>query len=636
MQNLTIKNQITIGFVATLALIVALASIAIYRVSIVDANLEQINEVNSVKQRYAINFRGSVHDRAIALRDVVLVENTTELNQAIDEIGKLKAMYAESAGPLDEMLAPERGPSAEELQILSAIKATQAKTNPMIDDVIARQRRGDEAGAMRVLLSQARPQFVTWLAQINQFIDLQEARNKEIAAATRSETGQFTWVIALLCLGAIAVGAGVITWATRSVRLIPALVDVIEKLAKGAREIPIPSAERTDEVGQLARSTKSLSQQLTTAERAKEEQTTLIVESVGTGLERLATGDLTARVNANLGGAFAKLESDFNAAVTSLEKTIGGMAGAASITNAGAREVRAAADDLSARTEQQAASLEETAAAMSQATQLVKRTAQNAEEVRKEMESTDARARDGGDVVEKAVEAVSSIEQSSKDITQIIDVIDGIAFQTNLLALNAGVEAARAGEAGKGFAVVANEVRSLAQRSAEAARDIKDLISTSSSHVDDGVKLVGQAGDLLTMIAKQIGGVTVQVNDIAQMANTQATSLDQVNASVGEMDRMTQQNAAMVEETTAAARSLSNEAEQLQSMVGRFQTSQAAERSISEASSDGNASIVTPLASAAPKPLAKYAQTRSVPTRGNLALSPELDTAQDEQDWSDF
>ncbi|MEM7779312.1 MAG: methyl-accepting chemotaxis protein [Pseudomonadota bacterium] len=641
MKKLTIKSQIISGFVAVLALMVALASVAIYRVSIVDANLEQINEVNSVKQRYAINFRGSVHDRAIALRDVVLVENARELDAAIAEIRQLEAMYAESAAPLDAMLAPERNPSAQELEILNAIKATEARTNPLIEEVISRHARGDEAGAMRVLLTEARPQFITWLGQINQFIDLEEARNKELAAETRSETGNFTWVIALLCLGATIIGVGVIVWATKSVRQIPEVADVIEKLSNGERNITIPCTDLTNEVGQVARSTQSLRDQLKAADRAKDEQVNTIVETVGTGLERLASGDLTARVTADLEGPFAKLESDFNKAVSSLEDTVAGMAGAAANTNTGAREVRAASDDLSTRTEQQAASLEETAASMGQVTELVKRTATNADDARKAIEDTDARARDGGATVKRAVEAMSSIEQSSNDITPIIDVIDGIAFQTNLLALNAGVEAARAGEAGKGFAVVANEVRALAQRSAEAASEIKELISKSSKHVGDGVHLVGQAGDLLQTIVDQISGVTAQVNDIAQMANSQSTNLDQVNASVSEMDRMTQQNAAMVEETTAAARSLSNEAEQLEHMVERFKTTHDG-RTIANSSASipmaASASSNAPSQKMAEPPLPKSAASKSSAAivAGNLALSHDQDLEDDDQDWSEF
>ena len=272
------------------------------------------------------------------------------------------------------------------------------------------------------------------------------------------------------------------------------------------------------------------------------------------------------------------------------------------------------------------------------------------------MKQTHQQAADGGAVVKRAVDAMASIEKSSQEITQIIDVIDGIAFQTNLLALNAGVEAARAGDAGKGFAVVANEVRALAQRSAEAANDIKNLISTSTDHVGEGVTLVGETGSLLEGILDKIGSVSCQIDDIASMANSQASNLQQVNGSVETMDQMTQRNAAMVEESTAAARSLSDEANRLQQLVSQFRTANGAP----------NASVAAPaLAPSAPrpaikappraapppaaKPAASPAPVAALPVQkrspaaepvpqsdGNLALDQEPSDVFDEQDWSEF
>ena len=199
-------------------------------------------------------------------------------------------------------------------------------------------------------------------------------------------------------------------------------------------------------------------------------------------------------------------------------------------------------------------------------------TAGKAGEVQRSIADVHHEAEEGGQVVRRAVAAMAAIEKSANEITQIIAVIDGIAFQTNLLALNAGVEAARAGDAGKGFAVVANEVRALAQRSADAAKDIKELIEASTTQVNDGVSLVGETGTLLDTILQRIGGVTVLTAEIAQSAESQSANLQHINASVGEMDRMTQQNAAMVEESTAAARNLADEANELTRMVDRFQT----------------------------------------------------------------
>ncbi|QQN73379.1 methyl-accepting chemotaxis protein [Croceicoccus sp. YJ47] len=299
----------------------------------------------------------------------------------------------------------------------------------------------------------------------------------------------------------------------------------------------------------------------------------LVIESMSKSLARLAEGDLTTRMS-ELPSEFAQAEKDFNTAMESLQETmLAVISGVQSMSTASA-EIRAASDDLANRNEQQAASLEETAAAMNQVTGIVKETAGRVIEVQRSISAAHEEATDGGKVVEKATAAMGEIETSSQEISQIISVIDGIAFQTNLLALNAGVEAARAGDAGKGFAVVANEVRALAQRSADAAKDIKDLITNSSKQVTNGVKLVGETGELLTKIVGRVGEVSASVDEIAVSAETQSTNLTQVNLAVGRMDTMTQQNAAMVEESTAAARSLANESQELTELVSTFRTSE--------------------------------------------------------------
>jgi methyl-accepting chemotaxis protein len=236
-------------------------------------------------------------------------------------------------------------------------------------------------------------------------------------------------------------------------------------------------------------------------------------------------------------------------------------------------------------------------------------------------------ATEGGVVVSRATQAMAAIENSAQEISQIINVIDGIAFQTNLLALNAGVEAARAGDAGKGFAVVANEVRALAQRSAEAAKDIKVLITASGGQVANGVELVGETGKLLDKIVSSVGDVTTLVSSIADSASRQAVSLQEVNASVSEMDRMTQQNAAMVEQSTAAARSLAGEAEDLTRMVSRFSTS---------GQSSGHSAMSAIVAHDVPRlPSFNRSRSKSAPpvSHGNLALSSNAVSL---DDWSEF
>ncbi|HWA60135.1 MAG TPA: methyl-accepting chemotaxis protein, partial [Caulobacteraceae bacterium] len=237
---------------------------------------------------------------------------------------------------------------------------------------------------------------------------------------------------------------------------------------------------------------------------------------------------------------------------------------------AGAEEIAKASDDLSRRSEQQAASLEETAAALDEITATVRQTAAGAGQASEAVGAAKREAVQSGEVVAEAVAAMGGIEQSSKQISQIIGVIDEIAFQTNLLALNAGVEAARAGDAGRGFAVVASEVRALAQRSADAAKEIKSLISASSRQVEQGVGLVGRTGEALTSIGAKVSQIDVLVAEISGSAQEQATGLGQVNVAVNDMDKVVQRNAAMVEESTAAAHSLKAEAAQLAALVAGF------------------------------------------------------------------
>jgi len=328
-------------------------------------------------------------------------------------------------------------------------------------------------------------------------------------------------------------------------------------------------ARETAEQRRLNEETRNLSEQERSKEMIKlKESLTIFASALG----ELARGNLLHKIEQELYGPAEEIRHDYNAAVEQLKKTIAAVVQTSQTVAMGSNELTSNADDMARRTEQQAANLEETAAALEQITETVKRTAKGAEQARDTVNSTTVDAEKGGEIVRNAIEAMGHIEKSSGQIGQIIGVIDEIAFQTNLLALNAGVEAARAGDSGKGFAVVASEVRALAQRSAEAAKEIKTLISSSSAQVEQGVRLVCETGTALERIVTQVAEIKVSVTAIAVGASEQAPGLQEINNAVGQMDQITQQNAAMVEESVASSHTLANEARKLANFVSGFRT----------------------------------------------------------------
>ncbi len=416
-----------------------------------------------------------------------------------------------------------------------------------------------------------------------------------IGAAVNEQTTMMI-VGALIVLGAVilalyfAVGALIR-------RPVDSLVNAVGELGAGNYAHPVAGQDRSDEIGAVAKALEGFRHTLARSRRHEEEaaahredaenQRLLseadrskaaelqrhIVAAVGEGLTALSQGRLSFRITEAFPGEYAKLRDDFNSAMNSLEETIMTVNGAIDGIGNGTGEISSSVSNLSQRTEQQAASLEETAAALNEITEQVNSSAQNARSAAKTVASACTDAEKSGAIVQRAIASMQGIEHSSSQIGQIIGVIDEIAFQTNLLALNAGVEAARAGDAGKGFAVVAQEVRQLAQRSAEAAKEIRSLINTSSTQVAEGVDLVGEAGSALQGIASQVMQISGLIQEISQSANEQAVGLKEVNAAMNQMDQVTQHNAAMVEETTAASVSLKDEAERLRTLAARFQVS---------------------------------------------------------------
>ncbi|ADL01107.1 methyl-accepting chemotaxis protein [Brevundimonas subvibrioides] len=331
------------------------------------------------------------------------------------------------------------------------------------------------------------------------------------------------------------------------------------------------AAEAADRERTVAHEQAMVAKQTAERDRVLAEEQAEVVEKTAAGLSALARGDLSYRITGEFPASYAKLQADFNVAIEALHADITTIDANASAISSEAAEISQAAHELSQRTETQAATLEETAAALEEVTATVRMAAQGADDASAVMERTQAEADRSRPVIEDAVNAMGDIEASSEQISQIVGVIDEIAFQTNLLALNAGVEAARAGDAGRGFAVVATEVRALAQRSAEAAKEINALITKSRDQVKNGVTLVGRTGVTLEAIAARVSDISGIMGQITASTREQATALAEINLAINQMDQATQQNAAMVEESTAACQNLTNDASQLASLVARFE-----------------------------------------------------------------
>jgi methyl-accepting chemotaxis protein len=447
---------------------------------------------------------------------------------------------------------------------------------------------------------------------------------------------------------ALAFGLILMMYIVRNViRPLVGMKEYMGLLATGDYSNEVPHAERKDEIGEMAQSVayfrqgemdssaarsqsekqqaevQRLEKEAAERQAAEDAERVRVIEALTTGLENLSSGNLAYRINATFAPAYEKLRTEFNSAVGSLSETIDEISSTTEAVRLASSEIGSASDDLSKRTEQQAASLEETAAALDEITSTVKSSSQRAEEASDMVGTAKAGAEKSGAVVKNAISAMERIEESSKQISQIISVIDDIAFQTNLLALNAGVEAARAGEAGKGFAVVAQEVRELAGRSANAAKEIKTLIETSSTQVGTGVTLVNQTGTALGEIESQVSKINDLIQSIVTGAREQSTALAEINSAINQMDQTTQQNAAMVEETNAATQGLSGEAVKLEGLVRRFNTGGNGGRSAPAAANTSSKPAQSPAR-------ALGAKIASAFGRGGAA------TAQKEESWSEF
>jgi len=514
--KLSVAQRLRLGFGLVLAILVIVTSIAVIKVNVIRAALLANSDVHASIQRYAINFRGSAHDRAIAVRDVTLSASPADRQREIEAIDTLARFYASSAAPLEALLA-KADDKPELNRLYGNIKSIDARAVATTQSVVKLTESGDAAGAQALLWSEAKPQYVQWLAAINKLIDYEELRIQAENKIALDQANGFLTVMLMALAMALLFGAALALLLSRS---------ILRQL--GAEP-----------------------------------------QALGEAASRVAAGDLNPLPGADQAPADSVLAS-LSAMRVSLAAIVVQVRQASDSIATGSSEIAMGNADLSVRTEHQASSLQQTASSMTEMNTAVRSNADTARQSTQLAASASAAAAKGGQVVGQVVATMEDISASSKKISDIIGVIDGIAFQTNILALNAAVEAARAGEQGRGFAVVASEVRSLAQRSAEAAKEIKSLIGASVDKVEAGTKLVSDAGITMDDIVKQVRNVSDLINVISTSTREQTDGIDRVSTSVFELDRSTQQNAALVEQSAAAAESLKQQASRLADVVRIF------------------------------------------------------------------
>lgn len=588
--DLKISRKLVLGFTAVIGIIAATGVAAIVNINTMNHARAETSRGNATLAAVAdAQFRLARQENSV--RGWIISLDPYYLERVESHRGKFKEA-------LDTMRALTEG-EAEQLATIDSLEAAADQWYEGIVPVATRLARNPATHAQAAALVGNNGVADTLIAPAEEGIDAviaaEQAQLEELEARSEAAAAMVTYVILggllISALLSIAIGVGLTRAIAGPVTLMTA---AMRKLAGGDKTIVVPAVGRKDEIGEMAGAVQVFKDAAIALDRAAAEQKRLeaeaaaerarndaaraeaereqneVVGALADALDGVAKGDLTREVTQRFAGRYEKLRDDFNAAIRQLHEAMTLVAHSTrSITN-GSNEISRAADDLSRRTETQAASLEETAAALDEITAAVSKTASGASHANATVTRARTEAQNGSETVGEAVKAMSEIAQSSQQIAQIIGVIDEIAFQTNLLALNAGVEAARAGDAGRGFAVVASEVRALAQRSADAAKEIKALISASGAQVETGVERINNAGEAIAGIVSKMTEINSLVAEIAASAKEQSLGLGEVNTAINQMDQVTQQNAAMVEETTAASRVLADEATDLGRLVGQF------------------------------------------------------------------
>ena len=672
LKNLPIILKLVATFVALMAVcLVATAAVFFQTLEAKRISYEQTNTskiISTVDSALA-----AMLEQAVNQRGYILFRSDSTYNDVF-------AQRALMLQKLDEA----RGLAADQPDVLKSIDDMQTAATVFFTQLIEPQmaaRKNTEASIAEVIeigRSKGKGQldgFRAAAAKIKSELSVVSQGQIEAQAGAHDNLR-----LALLGGGAAAgVVAVLLIWALSRAIVSPivGMTNAMGRLAGGDMTVEVPALDRGDEVGKMAqavlvfkeagieksrladesdrmRSATDANRRRDEAEKARlEAEQAFARDELAKGLEALSEGNLVYRIDTPFAEVIEPLRVNFNNSLEKLQAALRKVGENASAINAGASEMLSSADDLSRRTEQQAASIEQTAAALEEITTTVKDSAKGAEEASALVQRARSGAEKSGSVVRNAVAAMQAIEKSSSEITNIIGVIDDIAFQTNLLALNAGVEAARAGEAGKGFAVVAQEVRELAQRSATAAKEIKTLISSSSQQVDNGVNLVGETGKALELIIAEVEEINAHVSTIVTAAREQATGLQEINTAVNTMDQGTQKNAAMVEEQTAASHTLAREAQALNELIGQFNLGNGARAATTvtqaphSAPRSSSASAPKPAFSPAPRPAAKIAKptARPVPSPARalgqslekaFAPAPDASAKPAAQDWEEF
>lgn len=591
MRRPNIKSSLLLIFSGIALLFGLVAYLAVDGLRNTNGSTEEIatHWLPSVQASQAINL--AMSNLRLAYRDHIIAQTDAEkktreeaINVAEDTVGKSVDAYLQLAS------------SDHERELIKTIKESVGGYIASSAQLLALSRANKTEEAGQYLGGEMRSYSDKLKEATSSLVELDVSGSNKAAELSKETFAsiEFYLLAAIGLAGLLVLGA--VAFVLKSIaNPIAGITVSMRRLAEGDTGSEIPFADRADEVGSMAAAVEIFRQAAITnkrlaldaeenrnkadadrvaaqkqAEEDASERLRIATSGLAAGLKRLAAGDLAFQLNEAFAPDFEVLRHDFNQSVTQLGATLRAISESIGTIDEGTREISSGASDLSKRTEQQAASLEETAAALEQITANVSNSSKRTEETRAVATEANRSAGASAEVVSHAEEAMERIETSSQQISNIISVIDEIAFQTNLLALNAGVEAARAGEAGKGFAVVAQEVRELAQRSASAAKEIKGLIQNSSKEVESGVKLVRDTGQAL----KTIGGFITQINQhmdsIATSAKEQSIGLSEVNVAVNQMDQTTQQNATMVQQSTAASDSLAQEAQKLRELVAQF------------------------------------------------------------------